>query len=314
VTGIAGGEDESVTDAAPLAVGNEAHSPEVHLQLAPRLRVRHPHGDALCPSGAETLDTEADEGPIGDDDALAGEQLVRLHHREVCGEELLDRLLLGEEGPPGVPVAVGADGTNLLTDETDQLVGELGLVPVADKPRFEPGGDVAPGGLAIDAGRAGGGTFTLAAHPASQHFSDFDHRHLPEHGHPRLDDEVPSRTAVRPEVVDAQVVPRLATRVVPCHWQKPPSGGPLRLADDTLIGLELGHVRDPALLRSAGGEVPLQQVRRRRDVDLASPPLLPAVRTDQVGVAHETGDALPPDADADLAQLTREPRCPIGAP
>lgn len=204
---VAGGEDERPADAPAFPVGEKPHPPEVDLQLGPRRRVGDPHGELRSASGAEALDTEADEGPIRDDGPAAGEQLVRLHHREILVEEGPDGLLLAEEQPPGLAVAVRSGRAHRLADPADQLLGELGLVAVAHEPGCDPRRDVAPGGLAVDAGSSGGGSFTLPTQPPSQHFFDLDHRHLPEHGHPPLDDEVPSRTAVRPEVVGPQVVP-----------------------------------------------------------------------------------------------------------
>ena len=50
---------------------------------------------------------------------------------------------------------------------------------------------------------------------------------------------------------------------------------------------ELGDVRDPSLVGPLGGEVALQQVRRRRGVGPAATPLLAAVGADQAALGHD---------------------------
>jgi hypothetical protein len=57
----------------------------------------------------------------------------------------------------------------------------------------------------------------------------------------------------------------------------------------------------------------IEQILGRRHVGLASAPLAPAVRPDEVRLFHEAGDPLLAEADPEPAELTFDPRCAIGA-
>ncbi len=95
----------------------------------------------------------------------------------------LDLLLLGEQRPPRLAVAVGAVRADPLDHLADQLVGELLLPAGAVDPELDGGGDVAPGRLAVDADPLGDGALALTPQPAPERLSDLDHRDLPErHG------------------------------------------------------------------------------------------------------------------------------------
>ena len=77
---------------------------------------------------------------------------------------------------------------------------------------------------------------------------------------------------------------------------------------------ELGDVRDPAQIRPLGGEVALQQVRRRHHGGVsAPPPLATPVSADQAVRAHQPGHAVATRSVAGPAELTSDPRCPVGA-
>ncbi len=58
----------------------------------------------------------------------------------------------------------------------------------------------------------------------------------------------------RPALVDPQVVPRLATQVVPCHWQNQRLPGPMSLANDTKQ--QSGAPEAPGLKLTTGSETP----------------------------------------------------------
>ena len=92
-------------------------------------------------------------------------------------------LLLAQQRPPGLAVAVGAVRADPLDHLADQLVGELLLAAGALDPELHGGGDVAPGRLAVDADPVGDGALALTLQPAPQRLFDLDHRYLPErHG------------------------------------------------------------------------------------------------------------------------------------
>jgi len=129
------GEDEPVTDPAPLAVRDEAETPEVHLQLYARGWVVDTDRCSLPPRPA-ALDGKAGEGPVRDDDTAAGEQDPDLDHGEVLFHPGFDALFLSEELPPGLAVAVGPVRAHLFGHLADQLVGELALASGAVDPEF----------------------------------------------------------------------------------------------------------------------------------------------------------------------------------
>ncbi len=88
--------------------------------------------------------------------------------------------LLAEQYPPARPVAIWAGGPDGLADLADQLVGELGLVAVADEAHLDGGGDVTAGRLAIDPTTPGRRALPVAPQPPAEHFSYLDHCYLPE--------------------------------------------------------------------------------------------------------------------------------------
>ena len=166
VAGVAGGEDQGVDHPAPAGgrVGDQAHAPEVDLELRARLAVVDPHR-RLALSEAAALGGEAVEGAVGDDDALAGQQVLDLHQLQVLGHPRLDLGLMRDEGLPPGAVADRSGGTDPLAHQADHHVGQL-LLPAIPG---EPGGD---GGLHIAADRLrgprrSGGRYLDSPHPAA---------------------------------------------------------------------------------------------------------------------------------------------------
>jgi hypothetical protein len=81
-----------------------------------------------------------------------------------------------------------------------------------------------------------------------------------------------------------------------------------------LAGGELGQVSDPSPVRPLGGEGAVEPTGCRRDVRTTTPSLLLGVRTDELVVAHEPGDALATDPDPATVQLPVHPRGAVGPP
>lgn len=75
---------------------------------------------------------------------------------------------------------------------------------------------------------------------------------------------------------------------------------------------ELGDVGHPALIGLRGGEVALEQIRGRRGVGLATPPLPPAVSAHETAFGHDPRHALSGTAPTTVAKLPRDPRGPVG--
>jgi hypothetical protein len=77
---------------------------------------------------------------------------------------------------------------------------------------------------------------------------------------------------------------------------------------------ELGDVGHPALIGSAGTEVPFQQVGSRGHLQAASSPLLAGVHAHEVELGHEASDPFAPDPGADQTELAVDPWRSVGAP
>ena len=75
---------------------------------------------------------------------------------------------------------------------------------------------------------------------------------------------------------------------------------------------ELADVRDPTQIGFGGGEVTLQQIRRRDHLVVPAPPLPPSMSAHKAIVTHESGDTMPADPVALSAQLATHPRRTIG--
>jgi len=134
---------------------------------------------------AAALGGEAVEGPIGDDHALAGQQVLDLDQLEVPGQPGLDLLLVGDQGLPSGAVAGRPGGADPLAHQADHHVGQLRRTAVGGEPGVDGGLHVAADRLAVHAAQAVDAPIALTPQPQPQHFFDLEHRYLPVgHGHP----------------------------------------------------------------------------------------------------------------------------------
>jgi len=165
-------------------VGDEAHAPEVDLQFRSRLAVVDPHCGLGLPEAA-ALGGEAVEGPVGDDDALAGQQVLDLDQLQPLVQPRLDLGFVGNQGLPPGPVAGRSGRADPLAHDADHHVGQLLLAAIGPEPRLDGGLHVAADGLAVDAAQAVDTPVALTSQPQPQHLFDLEHRYLPvSHGHP----------------------------------------------------------------------------------------------------------------------------------
>src|SRR5438445_6750842 len=162
---VASGEDERPAHPAAVDVADEAETAEGGLGLDARRRIVDAGGRPGVPACAAALDRKAGQGAGRDLDAPAAEQDADLHHGELLLQPRLDLLLLSEQPPPALAVAVGPAGTHPLADLPDELVAELLVAPVAIDAHLDRSCDVAPCRLAVDAGPAGDRPFTVAVEP-----------------------------------------------------------------------------------------------------------------------------------------------------
>ena len=175
-------EDEGVADPFALAVRDQAHAAEVHLELLAGVGVDHPHRQGLLARPA-ALDGEAGQGPVRHLDAAPGQQDVDFGHREAFAHPRLYALLLAQQDLPGGAVTVRAARAHGLAHLADHLVCELGLGAIAFQAHLDARGDVAAGGLAVYSCSSGRRALALAAQPPAEHFSYLHHCYLPEsHG------------------------------------------------------------------------------------------------------------------------------------
>lgn len=80
-----------------------------------------------------------------------------------------------------------------------------------------------------------------------------------------------------------------------------------------VAAMELGDVGDPTLVGAFGGEVALQQVRRRRRVSPTLPPLPAGVGVDEATLGHDPRQPFPGVLVAMVAELALDARSPVGA-
>ncbi len=98
------GEDEPVDDppAAGRRIGEQAHPPEVDLELLPGLTVGHPDGRGP-PAEAELGDAVPVEGPVRDRETVAGEERLDLREAQTLLEPGLE--LVAATARVGLPNA-----------------------------------------------------------------------------------------------------------------------------------------------------------------------------------------------------------------
>jgi len=73
------------------------------------------------------------QAALGHDSSLAGEQVMGLDHRQaLLDQPHFELVVVGPQGRPAGPVAVGTMGTHPLADLAHQLVAQLVLAPVTD--------------------------------------------------------------------------------------------------------------------------------------------------------------------------------------
>jgi len=186
VPGVAGGEDQCLNQPLPAAgrVGDQAHAPEIDLDLRSRLAVVDPHRGLSLPEPA-ALSGETIEGAVGDDNALAGQQVLNLDQPQPLVEPHLNLGLVGDEGLPPGPVAGGAGRADRLARHTDHHVAQLLLATASGEPGADGRLHVATDRLAVHADQPVDTPVTLTPQPQPQHLFDLEHRYLPEsHGHP----------------------------------------------------------------------------------------------------------------------------------
>ena len=77
--------------------------------------------------------------------------------------------------PTRLAVTVGPASADPLQHRADQLLAGLTLAAIPVDAHLDPGGDVTPRGLAVDADSPGDRPFAVTIQPAPQHL-DLDHR------------------------------------------------------------------------------------------------------------------------------------------
>jgi len=153
-------------------VGDQAHPPEVHLQLGAGLTVGDTH--RVAPLAITTaLHREAVQRPVRDGDASPGQQVADLHDRQALGGPPFDELGVGLQRLPRRAVAPWAVGPHRQAHHPDHRVVELRDVAVGGHARRCGRVHVAAHGVAVHTRVAADGPLALAEDPTPQDLSDF---------------------------------------------------------------------------------------------------------------------------------------------
>jgi hypothetical protein len=178
VPGIDRGENQRMNHptASAVEIEQQAHTPEVDLELLARVTVGDAHG-GVVPAVPELLHAEAVERRIGKRAPRVATQLVvDLDECELLLEALLDEVFVFAHRLPRVAVITRpTPGPHRIDDFTDQLVGELALWIAALQAGCLRGIDVARHRLAIRLRETRHRALTMAQQPQPQDLFDSDH-------------------------------------------------------------------------------------------------------------------------------------------
>jgi len=242
VTRVAGRQDQRPHHPAPagVPVDDEAHLPEVDLQLTAGLTISHP--DRHTPGRAahtEDLQRVAVQRALRHDHPLADQQLTGLHHSQLLLDQpRLELVVVGHQSRPRRAVTGRAVRAHPLTHHTDQHVGELLLAGLTDKPRLHAGRHIAPDRLAVHHRQPLDRAEPLAPQPQPQNLTNLEHWNLPERhrhlpgplngtgGECTLSDTAAGGPRVVPSLAEGRShAPGGTTaQVVPCSWRATTNG------------------------------------------------------------------------------------------
>jgi hypothetical protein len=171
-----------VRDPSPpgVRVRDQAEPPEVQLALHPRLAVGDPQRRSPAAEPAAG-DREPVQRPVRHRDPAAGQLAV-----DVCQLQLValdpvpDPRLLGQQRLPRRAVPAGPGRADRGHHRPEQLIAQLVLAALADQTRGHRRLDVPARGFTIHPRPLPGRAQSQTAQPATQHFPNLEHRHLPE--------------------------------------------------------------------------------------------------------------------------------------
>src|SRR5215210_7213620 len=229
---VAGGEHQAVHHPAPTAVriNEEAEPAKVDLQLVARLTVSDAHRRSPTPAASAHLMHVALHDAHRDGHSTALEQLGDLHPGQVLDHPASDVVVMGDQQPPRLAVAVAAVRTHRLDHHPNDRIGQLILTAVANNTECLDSGDVTADRLAVHLRQSFDRTDAFAGQPQPEHFSHFEHTNLPER-HSRLADPVGrERQPSHPQRGRHWWTPTAGP--MPLALTAP--GGPMLLAGDTL--------------------------------------------------------------------------------
>jgi hypothetical protein len=163
-------------------VEQHAHPGEVDLAFHPGLAVDHRYRSgppAALILGAFVAVTM--QGTVGNDHALAGQQVTDLDYSQPFVDPPLDLDVVGAQHIPRLPMAVRAVWTDHGHHRADQRVIELVDTACPVQARGHRGLDIASGSFPVHPGLGGHRPQSVAGQPRSKNLTNLDHRNLPKH-------------------------------------------------------------------------------------------------------------------------------------
>lgn len=219
----AGGADQRMTDPPPPShrIRDQAHPPEVDLQLPARQPIGHPHRDRPTPTRAAHLADEPVQRARRHHHPAPSQQLTHLDRGQVLplhpGPDLLAMLL---QRPPRRPMPIQPVRTHPLHHLAEQLIRQLTLTPAAVHTQLNRRGQIPAHRLTVHPRQPLRSPDALPTQPQPQHLTNLKHRNLPKR-HAALRSPRPGTTpggeptTTRPP----QGGPITGAKAVPCCWR-----------------------------------------------------------------------------------------------
>lgn len=174
----------------PLAghrVVQQTEPPEIDLQLVTRFAISDPHRRTLPTARTELGRDEPLHRALRHHHAVASQQLADLHAGNTRVHPRLDLVVSASQRRPRLTMTVRAVRAHDLHHPTQHQIGQLDDTTLDGDANLDRSVDIAAHRLAIHQGQPGHCPKPLTAQPQPQHFSNLEHRNLPEH-HRRLSD------------------------------------------------------------------------------------------------------------------------------
>jgi len=153
----------------------------------PGFAIRDPHRRPLSSSATELDGDESLNRALRHDHPVAGQELTDLHAGHTSRHPLLEAVSADGQRRPRLAMTISAVRAHDLNHPAQHHIGELLDTAIARDTCLDRGVDIAAHRLAVDPAEPGNRPQPLTSQPQPQHFSNLEHRNLPE-CHRRLSD------------------------------------------------------------------------------------------------------------------------------